>query len=249
MNGFVVSADLAFRPQFAVLHESIQRFHGDVPILLCTPDEWPPMRNVEVVNFPRWEYSRDCADVIAAGLERYERVMFLGADTELFTPVDEAFAQLDDHDVVVVPHLSEPTTGRHNELQTMSLGFANSDVQLWRQSPVIEWFRNRTRQACEPGQVWYQCQLWLSLIPVLFDRCKFWRTKCYNVAYWNAREYGLRIERDQFVTDGGPLAIYHYSGFVSPNTLSRHMPQPTTGAMFRLYARYADLLYRHGWKP
>ena len=244
---FVVMVDRAYWSRFLVLYASLRKFHPETPILLYSYESLPETAGCQVFQVPGghlWNILNR-ADVLRDAIGRYERIVFLGADTELFGPIRQGILLLDCHDFVAVPHQSAPRADG-NELAAASCGILNSDFQLWRRSEnslhILNWYRQRIRISCAETRQGVIDQLWLGLIPSLFPRCLAWRTSCYNVAYWNVDDYDLRMECGEWVTVGGPLMLYHYSGFVGPHILSRYCPVPPSGSVRVLYERYGRLL-------
>jgi hypothetical protein len=86
-------------------------------------------------------------------------------------------------------------------------------------------------------------QGWLPLMSTMFDGVVQWRQKRVNVATYNVMHYGMRKAEDGWCTDGGPLTLFHYSGYDvrKPNVLSAHATRypPLTGDMLEFFEGYA----------
>jgi GT2 family glycosyltransferase/glycosyltransferase involved in cell wall biosynthesis len=195
-------------------------------------------------------------------LERDERVVYLDADMELLGSLDPLERALDEHPVVLTPHLlapipddgevpSEPSilvAGAHN---AGCVGMRRSEAA----SALLEWWaaRLRTGSRVRPADGLMVDQHWLDLAPALFEAVGLLRDPGINVAYWNLPARPLSRAQDGSLTVGGaPLRLLHLSGFdhEEPRRLSRYDtrfadldPDEPLGA---LTAAYAAALEREG---
>lgn len=256
MFSFVTMVSQSFLPQFMVLYQSIRKYHPIAPIRVYSGDDIKVPGDVELRKIPS-NYTAERANVIEDALQDYDPVVFLGADTELFAPLTDAVNN--HYDFVIVPHiicpLEEIPDVHPNEIGIWRSGVANSDFQIWRSSKntrgIVEWYKARLAAHSEIDADKGYCgdQTWLSMIPILFDNCLMWRTKTHNVAYWNCITYGLRRAKVGWQTDGGPLALFHYSGFSStPKEMSKYNSRwVATGDVLDFFSEYASRLcaYEH----
>lgn len=195
-------------------------------------------------------------------LERHERVIYLDADMRLHAPLDPLERALDEHPVVLTPHLlapipddgalpSEPSiliAGAHN---AGCLGMRRSETA----SALLEWWcaRLRTGSRVRAAEGLMVDQRWLDLAPSLFQDVGHLRDPGVNVGYWNLPARPLARADDGTLTAGGaPLRLLHLSGFdpTEPRRLSRYDtryadldPDDPLGA---LVADYAEALEREG---
>lgn len=249
---FVVPSSEQYFPQFLVLVDSIEKYHGIDADIICASYDLPKqyldiLNERGIINWPLPIYynalARERPNMVLHALrEGYEYVVLLGADTELYSQIPLEI--LKDFSVALVPHYlqPQPNDGLAPCTQDMArVGIANSDCQLVRNTPdawkAYHWLSTICEQHCfiDPGIGICNEQHWLSMLPILFDGCTFWKTKQVNVATYNCILYGLR-KSDRFITlgnilnigsnwavDNKPLVLFHYSGFdpKKPTRLSK----------------------------
>ncbi len=226
---FAIQCSPGYASHLRVLLDSLHRFHSDALITVYAYDGFRPT-DVTVIDAGNTNNNPwDRPWVIADALDRHEKVCFLGADTELFAPLDEAEKLLCDHEFVICPHLIDNKTN------------VQADFQLWRQprdgKSLLSWYAAHVREFANE-------QICLAALVQRFG-CHVWLTKTHNVAYWNAQEYGLNQREGIWRTSDGPLVLAHYSGFepTKPWRMSRHYHGPdASGDVRRFYERYAALL-------
>lgn len=231
MLAFAVQCSPNYAGRLAILTASVRRFHPDSPLVVYGYDGYGGGGSVDLVaRGPSADIANDRAFVIRNMLERFDRVCFLGADTELFGPLAEADALMDSVDFAMCPHVAGQSVQ------------CNADFQLWRGSPVtsriLDWLDANIK--AYPDE-----QRCLSRVPFAFPRAVVWHQRTHNVAYYNVRQYELTEAPDGWRTSGGLLKVFHYSAFdpARPEILSRHHRGPAaTGDVLRFYRRYADML-------
>lgn len=255
---FVIGFSKQFLPQALVLIDSIQKFHSESDIICWTKGkfELPHIDQMAHISLPDYEtaLSRERANMVLHALSRgYERVVFLGADTELYQPLPLDYID----SVVLIPHAIKPQPDDGMAPANQDLcraGIANADVQLIRNTSeawnAYKWLATTTERHCfvDPSIGFVNEQTWLSLIPVLFDDCSYWRTMCVDCATYNTQLYNLRKEGEKWVTDGGPLVLYHFSGFdpANPRRVSKFLNRMTepVGELKEFFAEYSARVAR-----
>lgn len=224
MLAFAVQCSPTHASRFAVLAKSLKRFHPDWPVVVYGYDGYAP---AVFKCGTATEIPTDRAWIIRDMLSRFERVCFLGADTELFAPLVDAERIASAYDLAICPHMFGQAAQ------------CNADFQLWRRSAntdrILDWYDANIR--AYPDE-----QRCLSRIPFAFPNTLVWHQRTHNVAYYNVREYGLV---PKWRTQDGPLVLFHYSAFdpERPERMSRHHHGPdATGPIRWFYQRYARLL-------
>jgi glycosyltransferase involved in cell wall biosynthesis len=149
------------------------------------------------------------------------KLVFLDPDILVLDSLEPIPRLLDDHDIVVTPHLLEPIDdGRHpGEIEilqagTFNLGFvavtAASDLGL------LPWWQRRLRDHCvmEPALGVHVDQKWIDLAPCFFAGVHVLRDPTYNVAYWNLHERAAHLRRagDRWMLGKDPVRFFHFSG-------------------------------------
>lgn len=150
--------------------------------------------------------------------KKYEKVIYFDPDIYVYNSLDNICALLDDHNVVLTPHITSemPCDGKiPNEevfLQsgTFNLGFfaiSKSEKAI----SFIRWWQSRLASKCyrDEQEGLFVDQKWINLIHCFLDRIHVLKDKGCNVAYWNFHE---RIIDEQKI-DGDDLVFFHFSGF------------------------------------
>jgi glycosyltransferase involved in cell wall biosynthesis len=183
----------------------------------------------------------------------YGRAFYFDPDIEIFAPLDAVTAPLDDADVVLTPHTTEPIplddklpdeivllrAGAYN------LGFigvaATHDGRM-----MLDWWAERLERYCinDVAAGLFTDQKWIDLVPGIVQRVAIVRNRGCNVAYWNLHARQIDPADPLRLTTGEPLIFYHYSGFDvrRPDRLSKHQTrivvddEPGLATLLRAYA-------------
>jgi hypothetical protein len=246
---------------FRVLHNSIRKFHPDVPVQVWTygGDYFPlPTENVEhhPTNRGTEWIALSRAQVMMDTLSRHEQVVLMGADCELYSPLDRALEAARGHDITLVPFLSRPLVDPHHmgvtESYLYTCWYCNTDFVILNRSQttfeILDWLHKRINWKCEVNKAngYNNEQGWLSIATSLFPGINVWRNMCFNVARWNYDVYNLRRENDGWVTDGGPLGMYHWSqfNFQNPSQLHPEFPTMVGGEIGGFFYDYSERVQR-----
>ncbi len=189
-----------------------------------------------------------------------EKIAYLDPDIRVFRPLDEVWDSLDDHSVVITPHMREPFgDGKSpNELAiiqsgTYNLGFIalKNDAEAGK---LLEWWAERLYLDCvvDIPRGLFTDQKWIDLVPAYFESVKILRCPSYNVAYWNLHERLLTEVDGHFRSDGVPLAFFHFSGFNprKPKVLSKHQDRhqiSDSPHLEAIFSGYRDALIAAGY--
>jgi hypothetical protein len=151
-------------------------------------------------------------------------VVYLDPDTALFSPLVEVSRLLEEHDVILTPHLTDPEDTDYgiwsHEMAalkhgTFNLGFyalANRE----NARAYLAWWENRclTRGQIDFMSGLFVDQKWCNLAPYLFDGIHVLCDRAYNVATWNMKNREIsRADDGRWLVNGRPLRFYHFSGF------------------------------------
>lgn len=255
MLTFVTMGDVNYMTRFRVLLKSIRKYNPQSPVVLFTWGDNNVTEDVEVIHLEEQEkiYAVQRGNMVANCLERHEKIMLIGSDTEFFAPTNEAESILNQYDFAIVPHICQPLPNDDfspSEHMIFAGGLCNADMQLWRRShntdKILEWYKERLKNHGHKNnrtEGFNHEQSWLNMIPFFFDNCHIWRTKCYNVAYWNFQLYNMHIENGIPVTDDGRLVLFHYSGFDPniPEKISVYQNRYSVkGELLQFFQQYAE---------
>jgi glycosyltransferase involved in cell wall biosynthesis len=231
-----------------VLCRSLRRHHPDIPMYVLVVDEVegffdPRREEFEVLRLAdldlpdaremcfRYDVVELCTAVkpslIARLLERgHEKVVFLDPDIRVYRPMAELLGALDEHSVLLTPHLTAPLEGEGRPDEQDFLGYGTYNlgfIGLARNDEtrrLLKWWADHCRRDClddrEHGL--FVDQRWVDLVPGLFSGVHVLRGPEYNVAHWNLAYRRLSGSPDAPLVEGRPLAFFHFSGF-QPATL------------------------------
>lgn len=227
--------------QYRVLYKSIKVHVPDVSTVLYYGGEDTPTDVGEVVNVSSWVKESAYTDplytycsmrprAILDAFNKFDRIILLGADTEFFSYPSECFTA---HEAFVTMYIHEPYRGDQtlygNNLQVLENGQINADLIGFRKTSkvlqFVEWVYEQTKTQCKIGEKEYVDQVWFSMIFSFLDTVNIIRHPGYNVAHYNMYQRGLQItESKHQMSNGQPLVLFHYAGFVKgqEETISKH---------------------------
>jgi len=170
-------------------------------------------------------------------------VIYLDPDTALFAPLDPLLGWLEDHDILLTPHLTDPNDDPaailDNDLSASRTGIFNLGFVAIRTrgegARFAKWWNDRLLDWCYddmPSGLFVD-QRWCDHVPALFDRVKIVRDPGYNVASWNLSRRRVAIGKDGAITvNGAPLRFWH---FTKLGPLGDVMTKRYAGANFHVY--------------
>ena len=147
------------------------------------------------------------------------KVVYLDPDIMLFARMDVILKSLDEHSIVITPHITSPIPYADKYIPserdyltagTYNLGFiAVSDSDESRK--FLEWWCERCQHECfsEVETGFFVDQKWINLVPGLYSSVKILRDPGCNMAYWNLHE---RYLHNGMVNNESPLIFFHFSG-------------------------------------
>jgi glycosyltransferase involved in cell wall biosynthesis len=190
----------------------------------------------------------------------YRKVIYFDPDICVYQPLDGMLELLDQHNVLLTPHLTDllddgkwPT-----ELSILQAGSYNLGFIALRTGEetrkLLTWWQTKLYKECVvdlPRNLFVD-QKWMDLAPSLFEGVFINRDPSWNLAYWNLNHRQLTQQPDaSFSVSGQPLTFFHFSGFaLDANTLSKHQNRFDKGAkgspLRELCNRYEQGLIRNG---
>jgi len=193
--------------------------------------------------------------------EGYDDICYIDPDILLFSPLVEVFKALDDHSVVLTPHMMVPLQdGKEpSDLSIMKSGVYNLGFLAVRNIDdalgLINWWADRCYASCRvdiAGHM-FTDQRWMDLAPVFVERPFILRHPGYNVAYWNLPHREVtRNGNGEWRVNGRELAFFHFSGIKvdDPEQFSKHQNRYTVenlGLVADLCAIYRERVLENRW--
>jgi lipopolysaccharide biosynthesis glycosyltransferase len=154
-------------------------------------------------------------------LKRYEKIIYLDPDIYVYGSLAPIFAALDDHPVVLTPHITAPIDDDRvpGEQELLRAGIYNLGFAAFNRAPaavqLLDWWERRCLGLAydEQSQGLFVDQKWMNFAPAFCDRLLVLKEPQYNVAYWNLHERRLtRQDGVYLVNDEKPLVFFHFSG-------------------------------------
>jgi len=189
--------------------------------------------------------------------------VYLDPDIQLFAALDETFAVLQEHSIVLTPHIMQPLEDGHQpddhtilKSGVYNLGFlaVRNDIDAER---LLAWWARRTFLHCrvDVDVNLFTDQRWMDLAPCLVSKPYILRDPGYNAAYWNISHRTVQNPIPGYWTvDGVPLVFFHFSGFsvIDEDVFSHHqtrfewsdLPAPVA----TLCEAYRARLIENGWQ-
>lgn len=192
----------------------------------------------------------------------FDGAIFLDADILVLSDLTEVLRKLDNHSIVLIPHLLQPLEGEarvRRELNILQAGVFNGGFLGVSNTPAahefLSWWQRRVYEHCRPAvdQGMHYDQRWLDLVPGFFDGVHVLRDPGCNVAYWNLGERDVRVAGGAVLAGDQPCRFFHFSGFTPdrPLFVSRYAPALTMadiGPAAGIFRRYCALLQAEGYR-
>jgi hypothetical protein len=224
--------------------------------------------HLPVPNLPQWVFKHTVVELCTAvkgpflryALEELNapKVIYLDPDIVVLDSLEELSGLLDQHSIIVTPHLESPENQVQaildNEICSLKHGVFNLGFLAVRNSPegnrFARWWSERLLSFCYddiPGGL-FTDQRWLDLAPCFFGDLRVLRDKTYNLATWNISQRKVQKRADgKLCVDGKPIKFFHFSGFDSGDQfiMLQRYGQDSLG-LFELRDWYIQELERAG---
>jgi len=235
---FLYYASDSFVSRAKVLTDSIQKFHPDSNISYVNPGPKPIGKYIHGMAKERL---RKALELLEKG---HECVVVIGADCELFGPLNEITKGTDSYkDVLLVPHVKRPIKNRGFMAQLYRSGHANADLMVFKNSnnskEILKWMISVTESECNTEGIFYE-QTWLSALPFLFGGVGIIHNEGYNVGYWDLEENKISNKDGLWFIGDHPIVFFQYSGYLkgSPEKASRYFKYNVTGDTLEFFKNY-----------
>jgi hypothetical protein len=230
-----------------VLFQTLRRFHPDWELVALITDEPPAgfefdpskepfdrvvwAKDLGIPDFESWLFKHDIVEVCTAVKGPFihqacssgaDAVIYLDPDTALFGTLEPLEAWLQDHEILLTPHLIDPNDDPmailDNDISTLRTGIFNLGFVAIRTTGegarFAMWWSDRLLSYCYddiPSGLFVD-QRWCDHVPALFDGVKVIRDPGYNVASWNLSRRKLAVQKDGRITvNGEPLRFWHFT--------------------------------------
>ena len=238
------------------LRASLTEHHPDKKLFVCVADMASPSSDVECdtitllspVQFaiPQWrrfafQYSPlelSCALKpfileYVAGLG-YNKLVYLDADIQLYSSLDEVFRLLDIYSLLLTPHVTQdfPDDGCKPTLAILrNAGIYNAGFVALRTtatgSRFIRWWKERCYKHCivDLRGGFHVDQAWLDFVPAMFEGVCIVKNNGWNVGFWNLLHRPIHIDLNgNYRVLDERLSFFHFSGFDPdfPSVLSKY---------------------------
>jgi hypothetical protein len=209
-----------------------------------------------IPDFTSWLFKHDVVEVCTAVKGPFihqacasgaDAVIYLDPDTALFASLEPLERWLEDHDILLTPHLIDPnddaTAIQDNDLSASRTGIFNLGFVAIRTrgegARFAKWWNDRLLDWCYddmPAGLFVD-QRWCDHVPALFDKVKVVRDPGYNVASWNLSTRTVTVGKDGAITvNGVPLRFWH---FTKLGPLGDTMTKKYAGVNFPVYEIWA----------
>jgi hypothetical protein len=230
-----------------VLFQTLRRFHPDWELVALITDKPPKgfkfdpskepfdrvvwAQDLGIAGFPGWLFKHDVVEVCTAVKGPFihkacssgaDVAIYLDPDTALFEKLDPLLDLLQDHDILLTPHLidpnDDPASIADNDLSASRTGIFNLGFVAIRTTGegarFAKWWNDRLLSYCYddmPAGLFVD-QRWCDHVPALFDKVKVVRDPGYNVASWNLSKRTVAVQKDGRITvNGSPLRFWHFT--------------------------------------
>ncbi len=154
----------------------------------------------------------------------YENAMYIDSDILLFQPLSKIYELLENHSIVLTPHLISSEEDEDTEISKLddflqygiyNLGFvAVKNDENGRD--MLKWWAKELREKSllEPERFLAWDQKWMDFAPALFGGVYVLRDPGYNVAFWNIQKRYISQKDGMYYVNGTyPLVFYHFSHY------------------------------------
>lgn len=239
-----------YLPKARVLARSVKRHDPEAVFHLLLsdtpPQDWDlaqepfdsliTLEELPIPNLKSWAFRHALVEMCTAvkgpgALEivrrhQPDKLVYFDPDIVVFSNLSTLSHELDDHSVLLTPHLTDPEITPagvlDNEISALKHGIYNLGFLGFRCEGeglrCMEWWAKRLLEHCRddiPGGL-FTDQRWADHVPAMFDQVKILREPVYNVATWNlSNRRATGHAPDALLINGQPLVFYHFSGFDS----------------------------------
>lgn len=149
---------------------------------------------------------------------KYDFIIYLDADTLVLHRPEGLIQALDNHSIVLTPHLLDGERFPQMDVNTMKSGAYNAGVFAINASSdaahFLDWWSQNMLDPDKMDYLWNYDQGWLNLAPAVCSGVHILKDHGCNVAFWNLHERKISVGADEQIFAGStPLSIFHFSFF------------------------------------
>jgi len=189
-----------------------------------------------------------------------EKLIYSDSDMMYFGRVTDVETLLEMNNFILTPHICKPIPidhKKHDEQDFLRAGIFNGGFFAIKKSHdsllILEWWKERMKHYCfndQPKGLFVD-QIWLNLVPLLFEGVIVLKNLGYNMGPWNLSERRLSYDGKFMVNESEQLICYHYSGYRynRPEILSKYQNRYSFEQrkdLIQLYQLYYDELISKG---
>ena len=272
----------SYLPKARVLAKSVKRFHPTWTFVLLYSDDLPvdfdlknepfdevlTIEQLGIPNWKAWAFGHALVELctavkgpaakLLAKRPGIDKIMYLDPDIKVFNSLSTLESLLDQHDILLTPHLLDPEQDIHaiqdNEISALKHGIYNlgffAATTKGQGFDFICWWADRLRLFCRdhiPGGL-FTDQRWCDLAPAFFSNLGIVRDRGCNVATWNIAHRPLSKDKaGLYCVAGVPLRFYHFTSYDNGNGFGMLMKYAATQALaHELWGNYGKDLLAEG---
>lgn len=252
------SISLNYLPKARTLAASLKRFHPDSKIHLLVSDRLTTKNKsaeeinlakepfdrivwvdaLEINNLYSWIFMHTTVELCTAVKgpflqqlikEGAKKIIYIDPDIVVFNKLDPLLDLLDDHAILLTPHLLDYPDNHQSILDneiagtlrhgTFNLGFFAINADKNDGQRFAQWWGNRLLDYCyaDYDLGLFTDQKWCDLVPSFFEDFYIVRDPGYNSASWNLDKRHMSISEDGqiLINNKYPLRFYHFTGYDS----------------------------------
>lgn len=153
------------------------------------------------------------------------KIIYFDPDVQVFHSLKSLLNCLDKADILLTPHILSPIphdglTPQENiflNYGIYNLGFLALNMNSVNVLNFLDWWEDRTLTLgyIRVSEGLFVDQLWVNLVPLLFNKVHILRDYGYNMAPWNLHERAIsqHSATNYRLNDGSELAFYHFSSY------------------------------------
>jgi hypothetical protein len=155
-------------------------------------------------------------------------LFYFDPDIAVLTPLKYLETQLETNEFILTPHILQPmalSEQRPNEYDFMNFGLYNLGFLGLKNTTQIRdkflpWWEERLLELCyiNTTKGLFVDQLWMTLVPVLFEKVGVLKHPGLNVAPWNIQERKISFNEGKYMINiDHELVFYHFSSYKERN--------------------------------
>jgi hypothetical protein len=251
------SVTVNYLPKARILAQSLKKYHPNWKFHLLLCDKLPEqdtelhriiydgifdrvvtVEGLSIKDIDGWIFKHNVVELCTAAKgpflqqlvrEGVKKIVYIDPDIVLFNSLNDLEILLDEHSILLTPHLlhytNNPQSIHDNEILgtlrhgTFNLGFIAVNASREEGVSFTEWWGKRLTDYCyaDYEQGLFTDQKWCDLIPSFFNDYFIIRDPGFNAASWNldCRQLEFGEQGKLLVNSQYPLRFYHFTGYDS----------------------------------